>query len=43
MADGHRSANPNLWTERRLPTLRELDDAVADRPVLLYQGFNGRR
>lgn len=35
------SAVPNLWLERRFPTLRELDDAVPDRPVFLYQGFNG--
>jgi len=35
------AANPNLWTERRLPTLAELDAAVPDRPVLFYQGFNG--
>ena len=35
------AAHPNLWTEHRFPTLKELDDAVPDRPVLLYQGFNG--
>ncbi|MEQ1759991.1 MAG: amidohydrolase family protein [Vicinamibacterales bacterium] len=35
------AANPNLWAEHRLPTLRELDEAVPDRPVLFYQGFNG--
>jgi predicted amidohydrolase YtcJ len=35
------AAHPNLWVERRFPTLRELDDAVPDRPVFLYQGFNG--
>ena len=35
------AANPNLWAEHRMPTLKELDDAVPDRPVLLYQGFNG--
>ncbi len=35
------AANPNLWAEHRLPTLRELDEAVPDHPVLLYQGFNG--
>src|SRR5579862_2875808 len=35
------AAHPNLWSERRFPTLRELDEAVPDRPVLLYQGFNG--
>ena len=31
----------NLFAERRLPTLAELDDAVPDRPVLLLQAFNG--
>ena len=35
------AANPNLWAEHRFPTLRELDDAVPDRPVFLFQGFNG--
>ena len=35
------AANTNLWAEKRFPTLQELDDAVPDRPVLLYQGFNG--
>jgi predicted amidohydrolase YtcJ len=35
------AAHPNLWAEKRFPTLQELDDAVPDRPVLLYQGFNG--
>ncbi|MEQ1580352.1 MAG: amidohydrolase family protein [Steroidobacteraceae bacterium] len=35
------AANTNLWAEHRFPTLKELDDAVPDRPVLLYQGFNG--
>jgi hypothetical protein len=35
------AAHPNLWSEKRFPTLKELDDAVPDRPVLLYQGFNG--
>ncbi|GLZ02585.1 amidohydrolase [Actinomadura sp. NBRC 104412] len=33
--------HPNQWAERRLPTLAELDDAVPDRPVLLYQNFTG--
>jgi predicted amidohydrolase YtcJ len=33
--------HPNLWAERRLPTLAELDEAVSDRPVLLFQRFNG--
>ncbi|MBI4263767.1 MAG: amidohydrolase family protein, partial [Acidobacteria bacterium] len=35
------AALPSLRAERRFPTLRELDEAVPDRPVLLYQGFNG--
>ncbi len=35
------AANTNLWAEHRFPTLKELDDAVPDRPVLLYQGFSG--
>jgi predicted amidohydrolase YtcJ len=35
------AAHPNLWSEHRFPTLKELDDAVPDRPVLLYQGFYG--
>jgi predicted amidohydrolase YtcJ len=35
------AAHPDLWIEHRFPTLKELDDAVPDRPVLLYQGFNG--
>ncbi|MGE0592773.1 MAG: amidohydrolase family protein [Vicinamibacterales bacterium] len=35
------ATNTNLWAERRFPTRQELDDAVPDRPVLLYQGFNG--
>jgi hypothetical protein len=33
--------HPNQWSERRRPTLRELDDAVPDRPVLLYERFTG--
>src|SRR5688572_385799 len=33
--------HPNQWSERRRPTLRELDEAVADRPVLLYERFTG--
>jgi predicted amidohydrolase YtcJ len=33
--------HPNQWAERRLPTRAELDDAVPDRPVLLYQNFTG--
>jgi predicted amidohydrolase YtcJ len=31
----------NHFAERRLPTLGELDEAVADRPVLLMIGFSG--
>ena len=31
----------NMWSEKRLPTLKELDEAVADRPVFLLQTFNG--
>jgi predicted amidohydrolase YtcJ len=33
--------HPNQWAERRQPTLRELDEAVPDRPVLLYERFTG--
>src|SRR5688572_17838717 len=33
--------HPNQWAERRQPTLKELDDAVPDRPVLLYERFTG--
>jgi predicted amidohydrolase YtcJ len=33
--------HPNLWAERRMPTLAELDEAVPDRSVLLFQRFNG--
>ncbi|HEX6328040.1 MAG TPA: amidohydrolase family protein [Jiangellaceae bacterium] len=33
--------NPIQWAEQRLPTLAELDDAVPDRPVFLFQRFNG--
>jgi predicted amidohydrolase YtcJ len=32
---------PNMWAERRLPTLAELDAAVSDRPVFMYQGGGG--
>ena len=32
---------PNQWAERRQPTLAELDAAVPDRPVLLYERFTG--
>jgi predicted amidohydrolase YtcJ len=33
--------NPIQWAEQRLPTRAELDDAVPDRPVFLFQRFNG--
>jgi predicted amidohydrolase YtcJ len=33
--------HPNQWSERRHPTRQELDDAVSDRPVLLYERFTG--
>ena len=33
--------HPNQWTEHRHPTLAELDEAVPDRPVLLYERFTG--
>src|SRR5688572_1539063 len=33
--------HPNQWSERRRPTLQELDEAVPDRPVLLYERFTG--
>lgn len=33
--------HPNQWAEQRLPTLAELDDAVPDRPVFLFQRFGG--
>lgn len=33
--------NSNQWAEQRLPTRDELDHAVPDRPVLLFQRFNG--
>ena len=33
--------HPNQWAERRRPTLKELDEAVPDRPVLLYERFTG--
>ena len=32
---------PTQWAERRRPTRRELDEAVSDRPVLLYERFTG--
>ena len=31
----------NQWAEHRHPTLVELDEAVPDRPVLLYERFTG--
>jgi predicted amidohydrolase YtcJ len=31
----------NYFAERRLPTLAELDEAVPDRPVFVYQGGGG--
>ena len=33
--------SPNQWAEGRLPTLAELDAAVLDRPVFVYQGGGG--
>lgn len=33
--------HPNQWGEHRHPTLAELDQAVPDRPVLLYERFTG--
>jgi len=33
--------HPNQWKEHRHPTLRELDEAVPDHPVLLYERFTG--
>ena len=33
--------HPNQWAEHRQPTLKELDEAVPDRPVLLYERFTG--
>lgn len=32
---------PNIFAERRLPTLQEIDSVVNDRPVFLYQGGGG--
>jgi predicted amidohydrolase YtcJ len=31
----------NQWAEHRMPTRAELDEAVSDRPVLLYTRFTG--
>jgi len=33
--------HPNQWAEHRHPTLAELDQAVPDHPVLLYERFTG--
>jgi predicted amidohydrolase YtcJ len=33
--------HPNQWVEHRHPALKELDEAVPDRPVLLYERFTG--
>jgi predicted amidohydrolase YtcJ len=33
--------HPNQWTEHRHPTLAELDAAVPDRPLILYERFTG--
>ena len=33
--------HPNQWAEHRLPTLAELDEAVPDRPVFIFQNFTG--
>jgi predicted amidohydrolase YtcJ len=35
------AGTPNIWFERRQPTLAELDTAVPDRPVFLYFGGGG--
>jgi hypothetical protein len=35
------AGTPNIWFERRMPTLAELDAAVPDRPVFLYQSGGG--
>ena len=32
---------PGMFAEKRLPTLAEIDSAVSDRPVFLYQGGGG--
>ena len=32
---------PRMWAELRMPTLAELDAAVPDRPVFIYQGGGG--
>ncbi|HEX4997062.1 MAG TPA: amidohydrolase family protein [Terriglobia bacterium] len=33
--------HPNQWAEHRHPTLKELDEAIPDRPILLYERFTG--
>ena len=33
--------HPNQWAEHRHPTLKELDEAVPDRPVFLFERFTG--
>ena len=33
--------HPNQWAERRHPTLAELDEAVPNHPVLLFERFTG--
>jgi predicted amidohydrolase YtcJ len=33
--------HPNQWAEHQHPTLAELDEAVPDRPVLLFERFTG--
>ena len=33
--------HPNQWAEHRHPTRAELDEAVPDRPVLMYERFTG--
>src|ERR1044072_2367047 len=35
------AGTPRMFAENRLPTLQEIDAAVSDRPVFLYQGGGG--
>ncbi|MGK3951040.1 amidohydrolase [Microbacterium sp. I2] len=35
------AGTPRIFAEGRMPTLAEIDAAVPDRPVFLYQNFNG--
>ena len=35
------AGTPRMWAELRMPTLAELDAAVPDRPVFIYQGGGG--